>query len=163
MSNITKAIAQEVAIKLTVKKRDSLKNEELKLKDDFREIIIKTIPKDVLDCFEKHPSYFDTRTSVQLSGNGFQWESINFGKELPVFRNFTPDAVTAKKIMILKNKVEDSKKNLSDLQKEIENALFGLRTYKRVEENFPEAFAFLPNKITTSLAINLTDIRQKIK
>lgn len=49
------------------------------------------------------------------------------------------------------------------LRKEIENAVFNLRTYKAVQENFPEAFEYLPTQKTTSaLALNISDLRNRI-
>jgi hypothetical protein len=64
------------------------------------------------------------------------------------------------------NKIQTLEKEIKDLKLEIETALYStLRTYKRVEESFPEALEFLPpmNNNKTALVVNLSSLRDKIK
>lgn len=117
-----------------------------------------------MDCFKKYPKYFETRRSIQLSGNGWNWRSLSLGEQIPYTGCcFNPDEKDGDFLLKLKNSYDQKHKDLELLISEIETSLISLRTYKRVEENFPEAFAFLPKKITTSLSININDIRKKIK
>lgn len=162
--NITKAIAVEVAEKLIQKQGLELKGLKEDLKQKLENIILGTIPKEIKDFYKKHPSYVETRQSFQLSGNGFEYQYLNTKNHIPAFKSsFQPNETDALLIKNSLNQIKDKEKEYKKLFSEIEVALFGLRTYKRVEENFPEAFLLLPNKITTSLAVNISDLRQKIK
>jgi len=162
--NITKTIAAEVAEKLLSKQALEIKNLRNKLESTFDEIYLKTIPKEVVELFKKYPNYFKTRNNFHLSGNGFDWKSITAYKSLPYINYaFQPNEKDSIILHNSINKIDKKKSEYKKLHSEIEIALFGLRTYKRVEENFPEAFLLLPNKITTSLAVNISDLRNKIK
>lgn len=162
--NVTKQIASEVAEKLIQKQGLELIELKENLKQKFEEIVLNTIPKYIKDFYKKHPRYMDTRQSFQLSGNGFEYKYLNTKNEVPAFsHSFQPNDRDAIILHGLLNEIDKKEKQYEKLFSEIEIALFGLRTYKRVEENFPEAFLLLPNKITTSLAINISDLRNKIK
>lgn len=52
---------------------------------------------------------------------------------------------------------------INSLKSEIEQALLSLVTFKRVSENFPEAVPFLPKIQNTSLVVDLSNLRNKIK
>jgi len=163
MSTITKAIANEVALKLTEKKRANIKKLETTLSSVLHGMILKTIPKEVVELFEKHPKFFGTRSSFQLQGNGWNYKYLNSVKQIPTYNSsFSPNAKDSETLTKLDNEVKKERQDYEKLVSEIETALFGLRTYKRVQENFPEAFELLPNKINTSLSVNLSDIRQKL-
>jgi len=162
--NITKAIATEVAAKLLKKQSLEIKSLKDELTVKFTEIYSKELPKEVLDLFSKHPDYFEARRQMQVTGNGFSYQYINLQFPMPSKRScFSPNEKDAKILMTYLNKINDKKAGYNKLFSELEIALFGLRTYKRVEENFPEAFLLLPNKTTTAIALNISDLRQKIK
>ncbi len=165
MSIITKAIASEVAVKLTAKKQDEIKKLDLKLKEQFEAVYLKSLPKDVVSAFENAPNYFNTSNSVQVSGNGFNWQSLGFTKKMPVLRNCSYQLSDKEATLFLKkyNEIEYKKSKCRDLIYEIENALVSLRSYKKISETFPEAIPFLPEKITTALAVNISDIQDKLK
>lgn len=161
--NITKTIATEVVEKLIQKQGLELKELKENLKAKFEEIVLNTIPKDIKDFYKKHPRYTNTRQSFQLSGNGFEYKYLNTKNEVPAVTNsFQPNETDAIILHGLLNEIDKKEKEYKKLFSELEIALFGLRTYKRVEENFPEAFLLLPNKITTSLAVNISELRNKI-
>jgi len=162
--NITKAIATEVAGKLLSKQVLEIQTLRKELEYKFDEIYLKTIPKEVVELFKKYPNYFYTRRNFQLSGNGFNWKSVSTSKDLPSINgSFIPNATDAVILLDAINIIDTKKSEYHKLTSEIENALFSLRTYKRVQENFPEAFVFLPNSISNKLVVNISDLRNKIK
>jgi hypothetical protein len=117
-----------------------------------------------LEVFQEHPNYFKTQSCAQLHGNGFNWESIYFGMSLPYCSSiFTPTPQDAKELIVLYNEVEDLKRDYRDLVREIENALYSLRTFNRIKTEFPEAVPFLPIEGSTSLTVNLSGIRSKLQ
>lgn len=164
MSTITKAIANEVAIKLTEKKQKEIKKLNSELNAIFYDMVVSKIPKEVLDAYKNHKEYFNRRSDMQMIGQGWNWRYISFGCELPYNKTvFEPNSKQSDILVKLKNTIEEKTDARNKLISEIEVALFSLRTYKRVEESFPEATPFLPEKITNVLAVNISDIRQKIK
>jgi len=162
--NITKLIATEVAEKLTDKKRLEIVNLKTDLSLVFEGIVLKSIPDEVIKLYKKYPNHFETKRSFQLCGNGFEYQYLGVTKDIPHYKSsFTPNEEDSKLLINKLNEIKDLKKKYDELFKEIEITLFSLRTYKRVEENFPEAFLLLPNKTTYAVALNISDLRQKIK
>ena len=163
---ITKQIASEVAKELVAKKRKENGKVWIELCESIYESIKKKIPKELIDFSNKYPSYTRMSQIVKLVGNGFNHESINLNNAFPCrdwSLTYVPTNEEGEKWIKLFNKYHEQRESISSLHRDIENALYNLKTYKAVEENFPEAYKFLPEKITTSLSINLSDIRQKIK
>ena len=164
MSRITKQISENVAVKLTEKKDLEIKRLNENLKDKFTEIYLKTIPKEVIDVHAKYPGFIKTRSSVQCTGNGFQWQNLSFSGYIPSTGNtFSPNEKDSKLLLKLLNEIDDKKSELSKLKREIEVLVFGLRTYSRVNIEFPEATPFLPNSASSSLVVNISDLRKKLK
>ena len=164
MSRITKQIAENVAIELT--KKNALEIKELKadLDSKFTEIYLKTVPKEVLQLFEKYPDYLETRSSMQISGNGFQYQSLSLNKSFPSENHiFLPNEKDAKRLLSLVNEISDKKSEHSKLKQEVSALLFNLKTYNRVNSEFPEASPFLPKSVSTALMVNISDLREKLK
>jgi len=167
MSTITKAIASEVAIKLVQKKSEAISVMEKELNEKITAAYKAKIPNDVLLMWKEKPDWMELIQSVQLHGNGWNWQNFKLTERLPKNqskgRTFTPDSKTADMLIKLRDKIEIHAEKMRKTVKEIEVTLFGLRTYKRVEENFPEAFALLPAKISTALSTDISALRSEIK
>lgn len=162
--NITKALANEIANKLVVNKTTEIKSLTEDIREKFEAMYISTIPSRVMDLFNAHPSYVRTRSSFQLSGNGMNYEYMNTRREVPcISGTFCPTSEQARVLIRLKDNINNKKDERDLLVKELEATIYGLRTYKRVEDNFPEAFELLPKIISNKLMIDLTDLRNKIK
>jgi hypothetical protein len=163
---ITKQIASDVANQLLAKKVKGNNRNWTELSNEVYESVLKTIPKEITELQEKYPSYVRTSQNVRLFGNGFNHENINTPKSFPCTdysKTYTPTEKEAAEWIKLLNDYKDGKDNLRKLSSEIESALYNLKTYKAVQENFPEAYELLPEKVSTSLSVNISDIRQKIK
>jgi len=164
MSLITKAIAQEVALRLTAKKLNEVEALRLNLRNVFTEMYLATIPEEILKLFKAHPSYFEARSSFQLQGNGCNYEYLSTNKNLPFSKRlFMPTAEQAGILLPLCNSLDAKNKELKELRNEIEITLNSLRSYKRIRELFPEAAPFLPEKITTALAVNISDLQSRLE
>lgn len=163
---ITKQIASEVAKQLLAEKRKENDKNWIELSKKVYESVLKTVPKEIIELHEKHPSFVRTSRSIKLIGNGFNHEYVNTSKEFPCehySKNYVPTAKEGVEWIKLLNDYNDGKESIKKLNSEIELALYNLRTYKAVQENFPEAYELLPEKTSTALSINISDIRQKIK
>lgn len=166
MSNITKTQAQEIAVKLTETHKKDYDKACKETQSFFTEKYLATIPEEIKTLFEKHPSYFTSRKEFQLQGNGFSWQYIETLKEVPFSkRTHSPEPKEAEKLLKLLNTEDEKRNELRKLRTEIELALNSLRTFKRINESFPEANKYLIIKTKTSIAVtlNLSEIREKLK
>lgn len=162
MSRITKTIAESVAIQLAEPKKVELRELRQKSLDLITEVIKKTIPKEVLDLFEKHPKYFSTSSSTRFNCAGFGYEWYRFNS-LPENKDYPSISVKdGEKILSITEKITKKEQEYRHLKEEIEIALIGLRTYNNVQKEFPEAFKLLPNIVTTALTVDLKSIRCKL-
>lgn len=166
MSRITKEIAKKVALKLTENKRDEINALEKKLSDFCHNLAKAEIPKDILTCYNKNKQYFNTASQIRFVGNGTNHETVSFSPELPNLDSWyitvTPSKEVAKEFIQMFNDVKIKKREKSQLQDEIENALILLGTYKKVETEFKEAFELLPTRVNNQLIVNVSEIRKKL-
>jgi len=165
--NITRIAAEEIAIKLTAQKERDIKDMKGKLSMAVTLAYQSTIPKEVLESFEKHESWMSKTTYVRLVGHGFNYETINLTKTMPTKdrdygNNFQVEKANSDNWIRQHRAIEAATKERKELIREIENALISLKTHKRIEEAFPEAAKFLPVKSNTAIAVNLTHIRTKL-
>lgn len=169
MSNyITKDIARQTAIKMIAKIEAKVKNKKAELSELIIENYNKNLPKEILEASLKYPNYFKKSSQVLLKENGLN-DSFSLTKSvcstLDTYQVvFIPEVAIAKllsKGIIELNKLENKKK---ELRIQIENTLLNLKTYKRIQDQFPEAFEFLPEKAQTdnALAIPIDDIRKQL-
>lgn len=162
---ITKSIAEDVAIKLTAKKREELSSIENEIRETLESFILKRLDKKIIDFHKSFPNYTNTSKSYRVSGNGFNFQYLETKNSLPCNNNnsFEPSPEEAKTLLSLINKKKDLRDKLENLQKKIEVLLYNLRTYSKVILEFPEAEPFLPNTISDKLTINVSDIRKQLK
>lgn len=167
MSRITKEIATQVATQLTTKKREVLAELNKKFRAELKRMYVEDTPSEIKELAEKHPEYFDFRNRIGFNGtNGFGYESYGIeGRVISTvggayYTKILPEH--AKYLKKLDNEIQDKKKEILSLIKELEILLYSLRTYPKVAEQFPEAVPFLPFKTTSALAINIEDLRKKL-
>ena len=60
------------------------------------------------------------------------------------------------------NDWDDSDKEYRKLKEEIQNSLITLRTYNRIRQAFPEAYALLPVEGSTAISVCVNDVRNKL-
>lgn len=167
MSRITKTLASQVAAKLAAPIWNRAENLEKDLMALITPLYEATLPKDILNTFKKYPKYFNVSGHIRISGPGLgAWNSFELSKALPKkessYNTLTVDQEVANKIVDLDNKITTTKKEYREHKQEIETAVFGLRTYGKVQLEFPEAFVLLPPITSTALTVNLKSIRCKI-
>ena len=166
--NITKNISEQVASKLLspiMTKIDSIGEE---IKNIASEAILGTIPNDLLACFNKYNSMFRKSSCATLC-NGKQEIRVSGIPYFPAYSDWYPQIevgidITEKivKMQIKKKKLEDE---LEQTSKSIISTLLSLRTFKRVKENFPEAYEYLKEyeeEGNTAVALPINDILSTI-
>lgn len=160
---ITKAIAENVAKELTKKLDGKIKEHQADLRAVVTDIAKSSIPKDVLACYKKHPSYFNDRQKVSLCGNGLHYDEVPLLDKLPIDYYYKPNEKDSASILARLNNISKLKKEAEELENDIYVALVALKTYKRVEQEFPEAVQYLPESSQcVAIAIPMKDLRGKI-
>lgn len=173
--NITKQMADDIASELT----KPLITQIEKLNNKFTEILYDLAKADIdpkLIAIYENPDfekYINTTSYVRLRGCGFNYETRSCKSPLPISRNSfnqfelvwennDPIGLSTFKLF---DKIKDESKKLELLKFEIRTTLIELRTVKRVEKEFPEAFKFIkvPTKTTNQLLVNISPLRYKIK
>nr|DAJ08476.1 MAG TPA: Nucleotide modification associated domain 5 [Caudoviricetes sp.] len=161
---ITKTIAENVAEELTKKLDEKIKEHKKDLEKVAGNIYVKSLPKGLMEAYDKFPKYFNTRCSIQLVGNGANYETIWLDKEYPsVEYRYTASEKDTKSILGRYDTIKKLEKEKKDLETNIQEALLALKTYKRVEQEFPEAVQYLPESSSCiAIAIPMKDLRGKI-
>jgi hypothetical protein len=153
MSRITRAIAEEMAQKLLEKKYEANKKRYNEIAEMLEVIVESKIPKDIMKVFNDPISknYIDSRSSVYINGQGLNHDYILLNKALPCNRS-SSILLSDEKALYISKKLEIWKKNKkknSELLQKTTETLVSLRTYKKVQDLFPEAAVFLPPVQTT--------------
>lgn len=165
---ITKEKAQNVAKKLVEAKKEKLELKIGKLKEFSYELAKSKTPKEVLEIFESQKDFINTSSQVQfvnINLNDWYLRRVNLDSDVPVsYNHFTITDAEAKVILKMNNDIEKYRDEILKLQDELEVAILKMNTYKRCENEFPEAFALLPKEhMSTSLMINISSLREKLK
>lgn len=161
---ITKQIANDVAIKMLADKKKSINEIDRELGLTVQNMLVAQIPAEVLTVFAKHASYFDSRRSWHINGEGLNWEVVTIPESLPYKGGaFTPTSEQAKELVKIINKQKDKHTAYKKAVRELEVLLYNLKTYANVTKSFPEALPFLPVGQNTAVAFNIEDVRKLLK
>lgn len=170
MSRITKQIAEEVAKAMTAEKAKNVTDLKDRFKQSVEEIALLRVPETVTKLFKDSSlrAYISQSDYVYLHSHGFNFRGVRLKNPVPVNKGQNSLELTALEGKFLWNLEKEYKKaeeGLEELTQEIYfTLLHTLKTYKKVQDHFPEAFEHLPKVGTpTSLAINLDALRHKIQ
>jgi hypothetical protein len=164
-TRINKTIAEEVSSKmlnkLFIKKLTAKENVE----NFIGNLLIDRLPKEILACFRDNNLKKFVRTSSSFRvyyHSDYYWIS---------FKNRYPSTDEEKLILThdegikfhkLREEEEDLKTKYKYLFEETVGLLMKLQTYNKIKQEFPEAAEHLPERLNTSLMINIEDTRKKI-
>lgn len=160
-ARVTKDLAHNVAKSLLKKKQETLDS----LKEELRlitiDIVIKSIPIEVMELSKKHRNYFISNNYCYFSGRGMgNGETRDLKISLPFpSRNIHLDNEVADDIVARDLVIKKLKKEIEDLHLKFETAIFKLVTFNRVEKEFPEAFEFFPKNGVNLPSVNMQEIR----
>lgn len=168
---ISKELANSVAVKMVAKIDKQIYASTDSMKQFIADVVRKNLPKEVLSTFADYPKYFRTTDKFKVRGPGVGYEIQIFTKELhPMCDKWDGevwlDESEAVHFMKMWNAHEALKACREKLRENIYNVLLQLGTYKRVQENFPEAIDYLPAAGQVSvqtLTVNIHDVQAQIK
>jgi len=170
MGRITIAIAEETALKITKPLEDKIDEAELAFEEKVTELLIARIPKELRAIIEKYPKWFYGRNegnTITLTENGFNRRGVRLTKIVHFADHYTSQvSVTkeeAKVLYKLDDVVDKATEKYNETYRSIKQTLINLRTYKRVKDELPEAYALLPVEETvTSLVVIPTALKATI-
>ena len=163
---ITKDKAELVAERLTSKHNDVIKEKQRVLTEYVGQVVVSKIPEAVKQMFKEFPEWVCSSRNIHLKHHlldNYSYRSHFISVLIPVNESFVVTDKEAKKVVKMVDEIEQLKKDLKKLKKEIEAAVYNLKTYKRCETDFPEAFKWLPmEKPTAEISIKIEDIRKQL-
>jgi len=172
MASITKDLINQIVNKLMIPHDEAKVKMELELKKICVEEHMKFIPKEVLKLFrdDKLRQFVKRDNYIRLTSE-FNYRNVYINEiekyGVPSIEDKyyleISDEKTHKKLMTLKNSIDDKYSQMSKLRQDIENTLRSLRTYKNIQTHFPEAAYYLPKDGgCTAIAVNMEDLRYLI-
>lgn len=165
---ISKNQSSAVANLLTKKLADQINEKKNNLSEIVSQIYLKTRPKEITDAFPKYKNYFQKSSRIRCEGNGLNIE-VSLTESVPSTGNWQvcilPSAKESEDILKIYNDVENLETKRNNLKNSIEGTLNSLRTYNRIQKEFPEAFELLPDKEPSinTLAVPIEDIRTQLE
>lgn len=168
---ISKELANSVAVKMVAKIDKQIQGSSDSMKQFIADVVRKNLPREVLSTFADYPKYFRTTSSYKVRGPGIGYDIKIFTNEVyPNCDKWDGEAwleeSDAVQFMKMWNAHEALKDRREKLRENIYNLLIQLGTYKRVQENFPEAIDYLPAPGQVSvqtLTVNIHDVQAQIK
>jgi hypothetical protein len=167
---ITKSIASDVARQIcnaTIGiKKEAL---EIEIKSLGLSLVLAQINDDLKKAFKKHNEYFQKTSSINFMCGSLSSIHVYLPESIPstsnYSRNFVIEREEYEKMLYLETRLKSLKDERETMYSQIESTLCSLGTSKKVEEQFPEAAAFLPTESTaiTSISVPIHDIRDMMK
>lgn len=169
MSRITKQIAEDTAKAMTAEKANEVKKLKGEFKEAVRQVALLRVPEAVkaFHAEKEFEPYVNMQSYFSLCGHGFEYKGV-YVEDIPWNCGQGNRLDLSKEEGKLLWDMEKAYKNADKKTKELESQIFvalyeTLKTYKKVEEHFPEAYQHLPKLSgVTALSINLDALRQKI-
>jgi hypothetical protein len=168
MSRITQLIAEKVAEQIVKPIGVKIKEAEKEMGEYVRNIVLKEIPKEVVEFYAKHKAYTRELSTVYAKGVGISSYIIVHIETLPsntgsYAKDLQLNKVDAAKVIKFNDHIKDLKEKKKNTYTEIYNLLLSLRTYKRVQAELPEIYPYLPNSNEgKQLMIIPSVVREKI-
>jgi len=164
MNVINKTIAENVAEQLLAKTNVKIEKKENELMEKVEEIYISTIPKDEWVKVNELPKeWLKSGKWIEFKSPA-QYFSHKASKYLPFRGDYV--LISEKQITVLvkmNEEIDKIKGKRNTLKTQVVAQLLKLRTYNKIEKEFPEAFIFLPANTSTNLpAIQIKDLLNQI-
>jgi polyhydroxyalkanoate synthesis regulator phasin len=164
MKQMSKQLAETIATQLTKESKEKIQKLSKEISEFCEKIIIKKTPKEIMELYKTNKEYLQLSVCFYFSGKGLNYTVITLTKSLPYSnsRNIILEDKDAEHLVNLLNKGKIKKDETNKLFNEIVNNLLVLKTSKKIEENFPEAFELIP-KTQALVCTNTNEVRLKIK
>lgn len=167
---ITKEVANKVANLLVKKKKEELTRLESELNSFCIEQVIAKTPTEVMLMWEnpKTKPYINSSNNFYLLGEGVL---RNYHKSLGISlprQNSTGcislDSEDAATLVKKLKQIENLEQEIKEIVLKFETTIYNLRSYTRIEKEFPEAYLLIPREEGVNLpSLNLQEVRELAK
>lgn len=144
--NITRIISEQVAEKMVAPIGAKIKSLSEERTDLVNKAISDTMPKDLKECFERYRSVFQKASSVTLC-SGKHEVRVDKLSCFPASTTFYPHVEVGSQIIErvdkLRLKIDKLEEEKEKTYNSIVSTLLSLRTFKRVQEQFSDAYEYL--------------------
>lgn len=123
------------------------------------------VPSIIQEAVGKQPGFIRLEDSILFCGKGLKRQRFWFTEATPVSQNEIElphdDAAALAKLL---DKRDDLNKKYDDMRRDIIATLIGCGTYKRVQEQFPEIYPYLPtDNGQTGLMVIPAKLREQVR
>lgn len=163
MNKISLKTSYEVAVKLSVKKAEEARIQNLELVDYFSAYYLRTLTLKQINDFKKRPERFKRSNIVLIKSDLLPVDFLYMNRTLPIGEKPIVIKEEAEKELFKLITIKDEKlKEYSELFAEIQEALIQLSTFAKIQKEFPEAFEIIEKMENNSVAVNIKELRTKI-
>lgn len=169
MMNITRTISEKVAEKMVAPIGAKILSLIEERTDLANKSVSDTLPKDLKECFEKYKSTFQKASCATLC-NGRHEVRVDGLSYFPASTTWYPHVEVGSQIIEridkLRLKIDKLKEEKEKTYNSIVSTLLSLRTFKRVQEQFSDAYEYLKEyeNVSTSIpSLPIDDILSTIK
>lgn len=167
--NIARAISEKVAEKMVVPIAAKILSLTEERTDLANKSVSDTLPKDLKECFEKYKSTFQKASCATLC-NGRHEVRVDGLSYFPASNTWYPHVEVGNQIIEridkLRLKIDKLTEEKEKTYNSIVSTLLSLRTFKRVQEQFSDAYEYLKEyeNVSTSIpSLHIDDILSTIK
>ena len=167
--NITRTISEKVAEKMVAPIGAKILSLTEERTDLANKSVSVTLPKDLKECFEKYKSTFQKASCATLC-NGRHEVRVDGLSYFPASTTWYPHVEVGSQIIEridkLRLKIDKLKEEKEKTYNSIVSTLLSLRTFKRVQEQFSDAYEYLKEyeNVSTSIpSLPIDDILSTIK
>lgn len=163
---ITKSLTDQIVEKLVNPISEKIKENDAIISKLVHEYVLRDCPEEVIQLWKQKSKWINTSNSISFVYLGqHSWCYFPNYEESPVksSRIVIEDREVAEKIHDIVNDNILLNKKRKELSKELEVTILKLSTFSRIKEQFPEAAELLPIEEKTEIALNIEDVRNKLK
>lgn len=154
--NITRTISEKVAEKMVAPIGAKILSLTGERTDLANKSVSDTLPKDLKECFEKYKSTFQKASCATLC-NGRHEVRVDGLSYFPASTTWYPHVEVGSQIIEridkLRLKIDKLKEEKEKTYNSIVSTLLSLRTFKRVQEQFSDAYEYLKEYENVSTSI----------
>ena len=161
---ITKDLTCQIVAKLVSPITEKIKENDGEISKIVQDYILKDCQGEVLRLWKQKSEWLQTSSSIYFNYLG-QHDYCNFTKSIPKKQStiLIEDQEIAVQIQSIVNENISLRKKSKELSAELEITILKLSTFARIKEQFPEAAELLPDEKKSEIAINIQDVRNKLK
>ncbi len=172
MSRVTIQLAHDVAADMVRERRTKNHEFQNEIHAFLFNKVMEKVPGVIKEAYNRpeFKDYIHVDNSIRLVGRGLDFNyyplsDFYFPSSRDERMTITLEGSEASKIEKMIAKYSEEYKAINALEKQLRAVLLDLKTFKRVEESFPEAFAFFPKKTENKvyLPANLGTIRKNFQ